>query len=77
LAGYKLGGVMVNYELMQKIRKLDYKLEEDEVKELIADYLVMYSVIFKISEACVNESKHNKEPFATLEEIREYLNELL
>jgi hypothetical protein len=25
----------------------------------------------------VNESKHNKEPFATLEEIREYLNELL
>jgi hypothetical protein len=61
---------------MNKIRAFDHNLTTDEIKELMAEYLTLYSVVFKISEACVEESKCHKDPFMTIDDIREYLSEL-
>jgi predicted transcriptional regulator len=67
---------MLDYKLMKKLREFDYNLSTDETKELMAEYLTLYSVMFKISETCVDVSKHNKETSMAIEEIKEYLCEL-
>lgn len=51
-------------------------LSKEELEKVVKHYNTIWSSIFKISEVCVDQSKHNISSDKAVRKIREYLGEV-